>query len=292
MLVGLLVAQVPDLTLTQAIELLVGFGLLFVFTWIARYSFNRWEKRLAKGSPNAKTTFSYIGRLIIVTIILLGTGAIVFAVFPGLGAIVSSLFIAAGFASIVIGMAAQSTLQNIFAGLALSASQPFRINDAVLFKNEFCFVEDLRLMHTILRTWDNRRLMVPNSMIQSEAFINYTITDPTKLVPILFTISFESDVDLAMKIMIKAAREHSDVLPIGDLPNAVVMELAEYGVKLRLLTRAKDQSTAFMMTRDLIKTIKKDFAANGIVIPYPRSYVILDKESMKVFSPEGGERSG
>jgi small conductance mechanosensitive channel len=276
-----LVAQLPDLTLEQGIELLAGFGLLFVIVWIARYAFNNWERRLTKSSPNAKTSLRYLGRLVIIAIILLGSASIIFAVFPGLGAAVSSLFIAAGFASIVIGMAAQSTLQNIFAGLALSSSQPFRINDAVLFKDEFCFVEDLKLTHTVLRTWDNRRLMVPNSVMQAEAFINYTISDPTKLVPVFFTISYESDVDLAMEIMIKAAKEHPDALPIGDLPNAVVMDLADYGVKLRLLTRAKDQPTAFMMTRDLIKTVKKDFVANGIKIPYPTTHLILDKGSMR-----------
>ena len=277
----LIIAQDFSLTLTQAIELLVGFGLLFVFTWIVKSSFNRWEKRVARDSPHAKTTFRYLGRLIIATIILIGTGAVIFAVFPGVGAAVSSLFVAAGFASIVIGMAAQSTLQNIFAGMSLSAAQPFRINDAILFRNEFCFVEDLKLTYTILRTWDNRRLMVPNSVMQSEAFINYTITDPTKLVPVFVTISHESDADLAMEIMLKAARGHPDALPIGDLPNAVVMELDSTGVKLRLLTRAKDQSTAFGMTRDLLKTIKKDFAANRIDIPYPRTHVILDQEKTR-----------
>jgi small-conductance mechanosensitive channel len=42
-----------------------------------------------------------------------------------------------------------------------------RIGDAVMFRNEFCFVEDVKLKHMVLRTWDNRRLMVPNSVLHS-----------------------------------------------------------------------------------------------------------------------------
>lgn len=57
---------------------------------------------------------------------------------------------------------------------------------------------------------------------------------------------------------------------MGDLPNVVVMEINENGVKLRLLSRAKDHSTAFIMAHYLLKEIKKEFEANGIEIAYPR----------------------
>lgn len=283
-MIQLVVAQVVDLSVTQIVELVVGFGLLLVIAWVVRNSFGRWEKRLARDSPKATTTFRYLARLFLAAIILVGTGAILFAVFPGLDALISSLFLAAGFASIVIGLAAQSTLQNIFAGMSLSASQPLRINDAILFRNEFCFVEDLKLTYTVLRTWDNRRLMVPNSVMQSEVFINYTIVDPTKLVPIFLTISHESDSEKAIEIMLKAARSHPDSLPEGDLPKVQVMELDSTGVRLRLLTRAKDQPTAFSMARDILKIVKAEFTKNGIVIPYPRTHVIMDKDSAQ----EGG----
>ena len=118
----------------------------------------------------------------------------------------------------------------------------------------------MRLIHTIMRTWDNRRLVVPNSILQNEAIINYGMNDPSVLVPVPVQVSYESDISKAMQIMTDAARSHPDCIPTGDLPNTVVMELQDSGILLRLLSMAKDQSTAFGMTRDLLFKIKKDFA--------------------------------
>lgn len=280
-MVQILIAQLADIMLSQVLELAIGFGLLFVIIWIVNRAMGRWIKKLTDDARTAKTSYKYFGRLIVYAMVALGTALIVFAIFPSLGATVASLFVAAGFASIVLGLAAQSTLQNIFAGMSLSASQPFKINDALFFRNEFCFVEDLRLTHTVLRTWDNRRLMVPNSVMQSEVFVNFSINDTTKLVPIILTISHESDLERAISIMLEAAREHPDLLATGDLPKVQVMDLDSSGVRLRLLTRAKDQPTAFAMARDILKKVKVEFSKNGIVIPYPRTHVIFDKESIR-----------
>ena len=90
--------------------------------------------------------------MVLAIIILIGVTSATFAAFPELGASIASIFVAAGFASIVVGLAAQLTLSNIFAGITISIFQPIRINEAVMFKNEFCFVEDIKLMHTVLRT--------------------------------------------------------------------------------------------------------------------------------------------
>jgi small-conductance mechanosensitive channel len=66
------------------------------------------------------------------------------------------------------------------------------------------------------------------------------------------------------------------------LPNVVVMDYAESGASLRLLSRAKDQPTAFSMERDLLYQIRKEFKSNGIEIGYPRRHVILDTEPQKI----------
>jgi small conductance mechanosensitive channel len=64
-------------------------------------------------------------------------------------------------------------------------------------------------------------------------------------------------------------------MPIGDLPNVVVMDYTESGISLRLLSRAKDQPTVFQMQRDLLYEIKKDFDKNGTELAYPRRQLII-----------------
>ncbi|MEN3063748.1 MAG: mechanosensitive ion channel family protein [Candidatus Methanosuratincola petrocarbonis] len=260
----------------------IGLSATLIIAYIINHTLSIRISKIVERNPSLATSYRFIRRLVLALIIIIGVASATFAAFPDLGASIASIFVAAGFASIVVGLAAQSTLSNIFAGMTISIFQPIRVDEAVVFNNEFCFVEDIKLMHTVLRTWDNRRLMVPNTMLQNEVIVNYTRNDPTKLTPILVSISYESDLNKAMQIMVDVAKRHPNCLPIGDLPKVQVMEFGDSGITLRLLSRAKDQPTSFEMARDLLREIKKEFDANGIEIPYPRRYLVIDPNLRKL----------
>jgi small conductance mechanosensitive channel len=261
------------------LNFLMGLTVTYLAAYIANVALKRYTQALHEKGTRLKTTITFARRLTLAAIALIGVSAATFSSFPAAGGAIASLFIAAGFSSIVIGLAAQSSLSNLVAGMVVSISQPFEIGDAVVFRNEFCFVEDIRLMLSVLRTWDNRRLMIPNQLFLTEVVTNYTAKDATMLAPVLVQISYESDVDKAMNIMVRVAREHPDCMPIGNLPNVVVMEYNESGISLRLLSRAKDQPTAFQMERDLLYSIRKEFLSNGIAIAYPRREVVVKNGS-------------
>ena len=263
---------------------ILGLTITFIIVYIINSLLDKYTRRLAIKHPALLTTYAFLRRLVVTIIAIIGVMSATFTAFPETSGVIASIFVAAGFASIVIGLAAQSTLSNIFSGIMVSTSQPFRIGDAIMFRDDFCFVEDIKLMNTILRTWDNRRLVVPNSVFQSEVIINYSIGDPTMLVPIYVQVSYESDLEKAMQIMVDVARRHPDCLPKENIPNAVVMEFQDSGILLRLLSRAKDQPTAWRMARDLLLEIKKEFDKNGIEIPYPRRYLIPSEELQKQIS--------
>ena len=259
-------------------------GLLagIVITLVAVYLVNKIAIRsfqeIVRRQPKLETMLTIMRRLIDLGVILICMMIVIFSLFPELLGVIGSVFVAAGFASIVIGLAAQSSLSNIISGIVTSISQPFSIGDAITFRDEFCFVEDIRLIHTVLQTWDNRRMVVPNSVLQNEVIINYSMKDTSVLVPVFVDVSYESDIAKAMQIMNDLAARHPDYLPVEGLPRTVVMNLGDSGIKLRLLSRTKDQSTAFNMTRDLLLQIKKEFDANGVEIPYPRVHLIMEKE--------------
>mgnify|MGYP000145909085 CR=1 FL=1 len=256
----------------------IGYGVVFTIVYLLKRILEKTLQTRLMSQPELKTTYIFLTRTILLIIALIGVSTVTFTVFPQLGGFATSLLVTAGFASIVIGLAAQSSLSNLISGFLIALTQPLRIGDAVMFKGDFCIVEDIKLIHTVLRTWDNRRLIVPNSTLQSEVIVNYSIKDPTMLVPIFVQISYESDLKKAMDIMVDIARKHPDCMPIGDLPNVVVMEFQDSGILLRLLSRAKDQPTAFRMARDLLYQIKLEFDRNNIEIPYPRRYLVPDKK--------------
>jgi small-conductance mechanosensitive channel len=270
--------------LWQVFLFLIGLIIVFIVYKILDSLVSRHLEKFVAREPKLKTTYVFVRRLVAAVVIIIGVVSVTFTVFPEARGITASLFVAAGFVSIVLGIAAQSSLSNLISGIIVAVSQPFRLGDTVVFRGEFGFIEDIKLMHTVIRTWDNRRLVVPNSMFQSEVVTNYTSVDPTMLVPVEVQVSYESDIEKAMKIMVDVAKRHPDCMPTDDLPSAMVMGFADSGINLRLLSRAKDQSTAFMMARDLLLQIKKEFDANGIEIAYPRRYLVVGKEFEKIMS--------
>ncbi|MBI3023555.1 MAG: mechanosensitive ion channel family protein, partial [Thaumarchaeota archaeon] len=100
----------------------------------------------------------------------------------------------------------------------------------------------------------------------------------TMLAPVFVQITYESDLDKAIEILTTVARKHPDFMPIGNLPVVHVMEYTESGVNLRVLSRAKDQPTAFQMGKDILYQIRKEFQASGIELAYPRRRVQLDSD--------------
>ncbi|MCP8309152.1 MAG: mechanosensitive ion channel [archaeon] len=261
--------------ITSIVSVLIAIS---VISFILNNYMGRRIQTIIRENPDRETTFRSIHRLIIYSIYLIGAAIVLTIVFPGLVGIIWSLAIGAGFLAIVVGLGAQKMIGNLLAGINVTITRPIRLGDAVMIREEFGFVEDITLRHTVIRTWDNRRMIIPNSVLDDEVIINYSLKDPTMLVPIFVQISYESDIDKAMKIMVDVAKKHPDCLPIGDLPNVVLMKFMDSGISLRLLSRAKDQPTAFTMARDLLYQIKKEFDANGIEIPYPRRYLVMDRK--------------
>lgn len=275
----------PELPHLQAgVWATFGFVAGVVGTYIAVHIINIALERYFQGyvahRPHLQTIYTFVRRVILAGVALIGVAASAYANFPQATGAVTSLVLAAGFLSIVIGLAAQSTIANVVAGAMISLSQPFELGDAVVFpypNGDWCFVEDIRLTYTVLRTWDLRRLMVPNSMFQSGVIVNYTAVDPTMLVIVALEITYESDVDRAREIMADEARRHPDRIALGNLPVTHVMGYGANGVQLRLLSAAKDQPTAFEMEKALLASIRTRFQDEGIGLPYPTRRVLLER---------------
>ncbi|MCL5067462.1 MAG: mechanosensitive ion channel family protein [Thaumarchaeota archaeon] len=274
------------------INFVTGVFMTYLAVYVVNVVFKRYSAEIEGKETGLKTTVTFIRRLVLSVVALIGVAVATFASFPTVGAAIASIFLAAGFASIVIGLAAQTSLSNLIAGMVIATSQPFKIGDALSYANEWAWVEDIKLTFTVLRTWDNRRLVVPNQMFLSTTMINYDAVDSTKLCIVYVTITFESDLDKAIEILKDVARKHPDFLPSGNLPVVHVMDLGDAngtspdanvspGISLRLLSRAKDQPTNFQMSKDILYALKKAFDESGIEIAYPRRQIVIDPQPRK-----------
>lgn len=219
---------------------------------------------------------------------------------PQLRSLSLALFAGAGFAGIIIGLAAQSTLANIISGISLAMFQPFRVGDIVTIREEYGTISDLTLRHTVVTTWDNRRLIIPNYVISDEAIINWSIVDPTVIWPVDIGISYDSDIDLARSIMEDEARKHTNVMQYYDVllghPDVLkgsevkvrVTELGDFAVNLRLTVWVRNRRLAFDTGCELMESIKKRFDAEGIEIPFPYRTLVYKKDLPPNMSSQKG----
>ncbi|MBW6470419.1 MAG: mechanosensitive ion channel [Methanosarcinaceae archaeon] len=233
--------------------------------------------------------YGLIRRIAVALVYIVGIMIVVSSV-PFLENISLAILASAGFAGLVVGMAAQSTLSDIISGMSLAVFRPFRSGDIVTIHNEYGTISDITLGHTVIITWDNRRLIIPNHIISEEAIINWSISDPTILWPINIGISYDSDVDLARSIMIEEAKKHAEVMRLNDVRKyhsevvggeeikVRVTELGDFAVNLRLYIWVSDRSKAFSTGCDLIESIKKRFNAEGIEIPFPYRTIVYKKD--------------
>ncbi|HJH30028.1 MAG TPA: mechanosensitive ion channel family protein [Methanosarcinaceae archaeon] len=248
------------------------------------------QLKLLSSKMNIDETVYGLLRRIVVAFVYLAGILIVISSVPFLENISFAIFASAGFAGLVVGMAAQSSLSNIISGISLAAFRPFGVGDLVTIHDEYGTVSDITLGHTVVTTWDNRRLIIPNHIISDEAIINWSISDPTILWPIDIGIGYDADIDHARSIMIKEAKNHANVLHLNDVRRyhpeivggkemrVVVTELGDFAVNLRLTFWVSDRSVAFITGCELIESIKKRFDAEGIEIPYPYRTIVYKKD--------------
>lgn len=195
---------------------------------------------------------------------------------PALRAFGTALLAGASVASIVLGVAAQNTLGNAIAGMALLIYRPFRIGDRlqVLAPTglETGNVETITLGYTVLQTFDNRRVVIPNSQIGNQTTINLTSVDPRVLAAVPFGVSYTTDLSKARAILLELANGHPDVLSVHSCP---VIQLASSSVLLSLRAWCHDPGAARRFEYDLYERAKARFDAAAIEIPYPYQNVVL-----------------
>ncbi|MEO0473735.1 MAG: mechanosensitive ion channel family protein [Bacteroidota bacterium] len=257
-----------------------------VLSWL----FNRFMKRIIKKAAEDKdhsTNYQFLRHAITGLIYILGIGLAIYYI-PGLRAVAQSMLAGAGIAAVAIGFASQTALSNIVAGIFIVIFKPFRVNDRLSIRDTISgVVEDINLRHTVIRNFENRRVIIPNSMISSEVIVNSDLIETKVCRWLEVGISYDSNIDLAKAIMADEAHKHpltldnrnDEAREKGDPVVPVrVLALGESGITLRAWIWANDTADAFALQCDLLESIKKRFDAEGIEIPFPHRTLVFKNQ--------------
>ena len=179
----------------------------------------------------------------------------------------------------IFGLAAQSTLSNVFAGIAITASssRPFDIGDRIKIDSiDPGYVENITLRHTVIKTYQNEIIYIPNSTVGSATIINYTQEDSFSF-PIVVSVAYGTDMQKAMDIMADVIVAHP--MHHGERPTILCKSCDDSGVTLRALVETEDFKDNPKACSDCLVEIMKRFAEEGIEIPYNKLVLINSDEN-------------
>lgn len=184
-----------------------------------------------------QTQVQMLNRVAIAVALVLGVAAVLLT-FPSARTIGTSILASAGIASVVVGLAAQSILGDLFAGLQIAFTDSIRIDDNVRVEMEFGYVEEITLTYVVVRLWDERRMVLPSSYFTKNPFINFTKTDPS------MTGVVEIDVDWSIPVPAARAELQRLVATCPDWDGrAAKLEVTDATlgmVRLRIVVTAAD----------------------------------------------------
>ncbi len=259
--------------------LLIILGTIIV-AGIFQSVFRRIIKRKSHDLNNDPTNYKFLKHTLTALIYIVGFSWAVYTI-PTLRVMATSMLAGAGILAVVIGFASQQALANVIAGVFIVIFKPFRINDRVQIKDNFYsgVVEDITLRHTVIRNFENRRIVIPNSLMSSEIIVNSDFGEDLICKFVDVGIAYESDVVLAKQILADEVMNHpnwldrrtEDEKKEGLPPVTVrVIALAESSVNLRAWAWAGDTAAAFEMQCDVLERVKIRFPQEGISIPFPQ----------------------
>ncbi|MBF4584286.1 mechanosensitive ion channel family protein [Curtobacterium sp. VKM Ac-2865] len=189
-----------------------------------------------------RTQVLILRRLTVAVLVIIGVGAILLT-FPGVEAAGASVLASAGLISVIAGLAAQSTLGNVFAGMQLAFSGSIRVDDVVVVEQQWGRIEEITLTYVVVHLWDDRRFVLPSTYFTSTPFENWTRTSSE----LLGAVEFDLDWRVSPAEMRTELDRILETSTIWDRRTKVLQVTDAVGgmVRVRILVTAPDAGGLF-----------------------------------------------
>ncbi len=267
---------------------------LAIVVFIAFFFAARWlkllVKRLTRRHRQARNLGMVLGRLAQGVVILIGLFVALSIVVPTFRA--GDLVQLLGISGVAIGFAFRDILQNFLSGILILLTEPFQIDDQIVFKNFEGTVENIQTRATTIKTYDGRRIVIPNSELFTNSVTVNTAYDSRRM-EYDFGIGYGDDVEQAKRLMLEAIHSIDDILQ-DPAPDVLLLELAESSVNIRARWWIKPpRRIDDLISRDkVISAIKRKLSENGIDLPYPTQQILFHDQTEETDGDRALQREG
>lgn len=254
-------------------DYLIGIGMnvalalvtLIIGRWVARALCSTLRKTLMNRDVDP-TLVGFLSSIAYVSLLVM----VVIAAIGKLGVETTSFMAILGAAGLAIGFALQGSLANLAAGVMIIIFKPFKAGDFVEIAGTSGMILSVQIFATTLKTGDNKRIIVPNGAAMSGTITNYSAHD-TRRVDMVFGCGYDDDIRAAKALLEKIIKADERVLS-DPAPVVAVSELADSSVNFVVRPWVKSGDYWAVMW-DTLETVKLEFDAAGLSIPYPQQDV-------------------
>ncbi|MEI3147929.1 MAG: mechanosensitive ion channel family protein [Merdibacter sp.] len=228
-----------------------------------------------------------VKKYMIITITIYG----ILTLFIPAKTILDPLLASGGIVAVVVGLAAQETVGNLISGFMIVTFRPFHIGDLIRVNNgEYVgTVVEITIRHTIIETFENTRVIIPNSQMNTSVLENISDIGTAKADFLYVSVSYDTDLEQAIRVLQETVAAHPDYVDPrseeekqqgADQVVVRVTDFKDSGIELRATIYSNDNGTCFTMLSDLRIAVKKRFDQEGIEMPYPKQDLYI-KEMIK-----------
>jgi small conductance mechanosensitive channel len=269
--------------------LLVGLVVFSIGLLIAR-GVRAAVTRAAMLRDTSAVSAAVLGRIASGTARLLAFLIAAWIAFPSVSA--ADLFNLLGIGGVAIGFAFRDVLQNLLAGILILLTRPFRIGDQIRQGNHEGTVEDIWVRATVLRTYDNRRILIPNATLFTDKIEVITAYESRRL-QFAFTIGNGDDIEQARIITVDALKSTAGVLPTPS-PEALVTGLGSSGVDMvaRFWINPPRRREAVDAVDGAVESVKRALTEAGIDLPFPTTQVLFHDQTEEIDGDRTLQREG
>ena len=270
-------------------NLLFGLVVFVVFIFIAK-GVKSLVERVVASRQQSQSLNLLLGRLSYVAALMIGILVTVTIIVPGFTP--ASLLSTLGVGGVAIGFAFKDIFQNFLAGILLLVTEPFKINDQIKYKDFEGTVETIQTRATTIKTYDGRRVVIPNAELFINAVTVNTAYDQRRL-QYDVGIGYGDDIAQARQLMLEAMKGVDGVLA-DPAPEALLVDLAGSSVNIRIRWWINPPRRADVMDAQdrVLEAVKNTLTAHGIDLPFPTQQILWHDQTEVTDGDRKTQREG
>ena len=262
--------------------------LVFMALWVVARGVRAVIHRVTPGPVDSPIGI-VLGRLATYALLFLGLLIGLVLIFPGFT--IAGLVGALGVSGLVLGFAFQDIFQNLLAGILLLLRQPFRVGDEIVSGDYIGTVEAIETRATFIRTYDGRRVIIPNSQIYSDPVQVITAYDMVRS-EYDVGIGYGDDIGTAKDIALDVMGGVEGVLE-APAPDVLTWDLAGSSVNLRLRWWTDPTRSNVVAVRDrVLQRVTAAMAEGAVDLPFPTQVVLFHDQTEETDGDRARQREG